>query len=128
MDYIVTELGKCQDALYNNMGAAYGFLSACSEEQFILLESLTTYPTIWAPYYTLHKILAGLLAGYPVSMQISIYRRQLVHYECMTVHMTHIIKMSQIISGTWLPNIMLILLVTPAKGKCFRVVIRLHCI
>jgi DUF1680 family protein len=66
-DYIVTELGKCQDALYNNRGAAYGFLSAYSEEQFILLESLTTYPTIWAPYYTLHKILAGLLASYELT-------------------------------------------------------------
>lgn len=38
-----------------------GFLSAYSPDQFALLEKLTPYATIWAPYYTLHKILAGLL-------------------------------------------------------------------
>ncbi len=62
--YLVTELGKCQDALYTNKGCAYGFLSAYNEDQFKLLETYTTYPTIWAPYYTFHKIMAGLLAAY----------------------------------------------------------------
>ena len=38
-----------------------GFVSAYSPDQFALLEQLTPYATIWAPYYTLHKILAGLL-------------------------------------------------------------------
>lgn len=38
-----------------------GFLSAYSPDQFALLEQFTPYATIWAPYYTLHKILAGLL-------------------------------------------------------------------
>ncbi len=38
-----------------------GFLSAYSPDQFALLEEFTPYATIWAPYYTLHKILAGLL-------------------------------------------------------------------
>ena len=41
-----------------------GYLSAYSPDQFALLENYTTYPTIWAPYYTLHKILAGLLDCY----------------------------------------------------------------
>jgi DUF1680 family protein len=41
-----------------------GFLSAYPETQFVRLEEFATYggnPGIWAPYYTLHKILAGLL-------------------------------------------------------------------
>lgn len=38
-----------------------GYLSAYSPDQFALLEEFTPYATIWAPYYTLHKILAGLL-------------------------------------------------------------------
>lgn len=38
-----------------------GFLSAYPPDQFALLERFTPYATIWAPYYTLHKILAGLL-------------------------------------------------------------------
>jgi uncharacterized protein len=38
-----------------------GFLSAYPETQFIRLESFATYPTIWAPYYTLHKIMRGLV-------------------------------------------------------------------
>lgn len=38
-----------------------GFLSAYSPDQFALLEQFTPYATIWAPYYTLHKLLAGFL-------------------------------------------------------------------
>lgn len=38
-----------------------GFISAYSPDQFALLEQFTPYATIWAPYYTLHKLLAGLL-------------------------------------------------------------------
>ncbi len=41
-----------------------GFLSAYSPDQFALLEQFTPYATIWAPYYTLHKILAGLIDCY----------------------------------------------------------------
>lgn len=41
-----------------------GFLSAYSPDQFALLEKLTKYKEIWAPYYTLHKIVAGLLECY----------------------------------------------------------------
>lgn len=47
-----------------------GFISAYPPDQFILLEQGATYGTgndqIWAPYYTLHKILAGLLDCYEV--------------------------------------------------------------
>jgi DUF1680 family protein len=40
-----------------------GFLAAYPETQFIDLESRTTsdYTKVWAPYYTAHKILRGLL-------------------------------------------------------------------
>ena len=47
-----------------------GFVSAYPPDQFIMLELGATYGTqdtqIWAPYYTLHKILAGLLDCYEV--------------------------------------------------------------
>ncbi|MFE3738144.1 beta-L-arabinofuranosidase domain-containing protein [Streptomyces sp. NPDC059134] len=40
-----------------------GFLAAYPETQFITLESMTSsdYSVVWAPYYTAHKILRGLL-------------------------------------------------------------------
>ena len=59
--YMVKALAECQDAFASQEGCRPGFLSAYSEEQFDLLEVFTPYPKIWAPYYTLHKILAGLL-------------------------------------------------------------------
>ncbi|HEY3381016.1 MAG TPA: beta-L-arabinofuranosidase domain-containing protein [Vicinamibacterales bacterium] len=47
-----------------------GFISAYPPDQFIMLERGATYGTqdtqIWAPYYTLHKIVAGLLDCYEV--------------------------------------------------------------
>ncbi len=53
---------------YWNWGA--GFISAYPPDQFIMLEKGATYGTqdsqIWAPYYTLHKILSGLLDSYEV--------------------------------------------------------------
>ena len=48
-----------------------GFISAYPPDQFIMLEHGAYYGTdetrIWAPYYTLHKILAGLMDVYEVS-------------------------------------------------------------
>ncbi|MCD7782668.1 MAG: glycoside hydrolase family 127 protein [Firmicutes bacterium] len=41
-----------------------GFISAYSPDQFALLEKFTPYAKIWAPYYTLHKIIAGLIECY----------------------------------------------------------------
>ena len=47
-----------------------GFISAYPPDQFIMLEKGATYGgrnnQIWAPYYTLHKILAGMLDCYEV--------------------------------------------------------------
>ncbi|MGN1166206.1 MAG: beta-L-arabinofuranosidase domain-containing protein [Lachnospiraceae bacterium] len=62
--YVVNALEECQNAFSKMDNIKEGFLSGYSEEQFDLLEKYTTYPTIWAPYYTLHKILAGLLDCY----------------------------------------------------------------
>ena len=41
-----------------------GFISAYSPDQFALLEQYTPYATIWAPYYTLHKLMAGFIDSY----------------------------------------------------------------
>ncbi|HMB95553.1 MAG TPA: beta-L-arabinofuranosidase domain-containing protein, partial [Tepidisphaeraceae bacterium] len=54
-DYLVAELGKCQDALGD------GYLSAFPAGAFDKLETGGRY---WAPYYTIHKIMAGLLDAY----------------------------------------------------------------
>ncbi len=76
LDYIVEELGKCQDALpsqSNDMGGknSEGYLAGYPEKQFILLESFATYGTdddqIWAPYYTNHKIMTGLIDAYKLA-------------------------------------------------------------
>src|SRR5690606_11317893 len=54
---------------YWNWGV--GFLSAYPPAQFIMLENGATYGgqnnQVWPPYYTLHKILAGLIDIYEVS-------------------------------------------------------------
>jgi uncharacterized protein len=53
LNYIVVELRKCQRALGN------GYLSAFPESDFDTLE--TRFEGVWAPYYTYHKIMQGLL-------------------------------------------------------------------
>lgn len=63
----LTEDGIRQD--YWNWGE--GYISAYPPDQFIMLENGATYGgqenQVWAPYYTLHKILAGLMDVYEVS-------------------------------------------------------------
>jgi DUF1680 family protein len=51
-DSLVAELAKCQAALKG------GYLSAFPEE---FLDRVEARKPVWAPWYTLHKILAGLL-------------------------------------------------------------------
>ncbi|GIH16743.1 hypothetical protein Raf01_49150 [Rugosimonospora africana] len=41
-----------------------GFLAAYPETQYIRLEQLSTYSPIWAPWYTCHMIMRGLLDAY----------------------------------------------------------------
>ncbi|HEX9631416.1 MAG TPA: beta-L-arabinofuranosidase domain-containing protein, partial [Gemmatimonadales bacterium] len=51
-------------------GRHSGFLSAYPETQFIRLEEFCTYGStqgIWAPYYTLHKIMAGLIDAHVIT-------------------------------------------------------------
>ncbi|MER6087474.1 glycoside hydrolase family 127 protein [Streptomyces bluensis] len=70
LDYLVAALGECQKALAENGSpkpSHPGYLAAYPETQFILLESYTTYPTIWAPYYTCHKIMRGLLDAHTLA-------------------------------------------------------------
>lgn len=50
--YLVAELARCQTALGN------GYLSAFPEELF---DRLRAGKPAWAPWYTIHKIMAGLL-------------------------------------------------------------------
>ena len=52
-DAIVAELGECQKALGQS-----GYLSAFPET---FIERAETLKGVWAPYYTLHKMYAGLL-------------------------------------------------------------------
>jgi DUF1680 family protein len=56
-DYLVAELAKCQDAL-PSQGCNKGFLSAYPESLF---DRALGLKKVWAPFYTLHKIMAGLL-------------------------------------------------------------------
>lgn len=54
-DAIVAELAKCQKALGS------GYLSAYPEEQ---IDRVIALKQVWAPWYTLHKIYAGLIDMY----------------------------------------------------------------
>jgi DUF1680 family protein len=54
-DVMVAELAKCQKANGN------GYLSAYPTEEF---QRLVAGQQVWAPFYTLHKIMAGLLDMY----------------------------------------------------------------
>ncbi|GAA1647396.1 beta-L-arabinofuranosidase domain-containing protein [Actinoplanes couchii] len=61
-----------------------GFLAAYPETQFIQLEQYVTYPAIWAPYYTCHKIMRGLLdahtlGGNQVALEVARGMGEWVH-------------------------------------------------
>jgi uncharacterized protein len=56
LTYIIDELSKCQQAL------GKGYLSAFPERDFDILE--TRFGGVWAPYYSFHKIMQGLLDIY----------------------------------------------------------------
>jgi DUF1680 family protein len=59
-DYIVAELAKCQQAL-PSQGYNKGYLSAFPES---FIDRVEQGKRVWAPWYTLHKIMAGLLDVY----------------------------------------------------------------
>lgn len=56
LNYMVDQLYKCQQAFGN------GYLSAFPEKDFDVLEA--KFGDVWAPYYTYHKIMQGLLDIY----------------------------------------------------------------
>ncbi len=57
-DKMIAEMAKCQAALGN------GYLSAFPESLFDRLESQNNIP--WVPYYTAHKIMAGMFDMYTI--------------------------------------------------------------
>ena len=67
---LVSGLKECRDALAKMTYEGEpryshpGFLAAYGEWQFSALEEYAPYGEIWAPWYTEHKILAGLVACY----------------------------------------------------------------
>lgn len=67
LNYMVKSLAEVQEKFEEKDNVHPGFLSAYDETQFDLLEKYTPYPEIWAPYYTLHKILAGLIDCYELA-------------------------------------------------------------
>lgn len=56
-DYLVAELSKCQDRLAAK-GYHAGYLSAFPESFF---DRVDAREEVWSPWYTMHKIMAGLL-------------------------------------------------------------------
>ncbi|GAA2937759.1 hypothetical protein GCM10010458_22400 [Microbacterium luteolum] len=65
VDEFVSGLGEVQRALAATGRYSHpGFLAAYGEWQFSRLEDYAPYGEIWAPYYTTHKIMAGLLDAY----------------------------------------------------------------
>ncbi|MFI2363922.1 beta-L-arabinofuranosidase domain-containing protein [Promicromonospora sp. NPDC019610] len=62
VDALVEGLREVQETLAATGRYSHpGFLAAYGEWQFSRLEGLAPYGEIWAPYYTCHKIMAGLL-------------------------------------------------------------------
>lgn len=59
-DYLVAEFAKCQAAM-PAMGYNQGYLSAFPES---FIDRVEAQQAVWAPYYTLHKIMAGLYDAY----------------------------------------------------------------
>lgn len=56
LNYMIQELAKCQEKMGN------GYLCAFPEVDFDVLEKQFT--GVWAPYYTYHKLMQGLLDAY----------------------------------------------------------------
>jgi len=63
VDYLVAELVKCQ-AASPAMGYHEGYLSAFPES---FIERVEARQPVWAPWYTLHKIMAGLFDAHQLT-------------------------------------------------------------
>ncbi|MDA1361818.1 glycoside hydrolase family 127 protein [Glycomyces luteolus] len=68
VDGLVMGLGEVQSALAATGRYSHpGFLAAYGEWQFARLEDYAPYGEIWAPYYTCHKLMAGLLDAHELT-------------------------------------------------------------
>ncbi|PPG33198.1 beta-L-arabinofuranosidase domain-containing protein [Pseudoclavibacter sp. RFBB5] len=68
VDACVAGLAEVQAVLAESGRYSHpGFLAAYGEWQFARLESYAPYGEIWAPYYTCHKIMAGLLDAHELA-------------------------------------------------------------
>ncbi|GHH79041.1 beta-L-arabinofuranosidase domain-containing protein [Promicromonospora soli] len=85
VDHLVEGLREVQETLAASGRYSHpGFLAAYGEWQFSRLEGLAPYGEIWAPYYTCHKIMAGLLdahrhAGSQVALEVAAEMGRWVH-------------------------------------------------
>jgi len=85
VDDMVEGLREVQETLASTGRYSHpGFLAAYGEWQFSRLEGLAPYGEIWAPYYTCHKIMAGLLdahrhAGSQVALEVAARMGHWVH-------------------------------------------------
>ena len=85
VDAVVEGLREVQETLAASGRYSHpGFLAAYGEWQFSRLEGLAPYGEIWAPYYTCHKIMAGLLdahrhTGSDVALEIAAGMGRWVH-------------------------------------------------
>ncbi len=61
---LLAELERIQEKFSKKSEAYNGYLGAYTAEQFDALEAGERYPKVWAPYYTMHKIMAGVLECY----------------------------------------------------------------
>ena len=61
--YMVQELRLCQ-LTFAALGYTEGYVGGFDERQFEQLEQFQRYPAVWAPYYSLHKLFAGVLDCY----------------------------------------------------------------
>jgi len=60
IEYMVAELAKCQATLAKK-GSNPGYLAAFPESFY---DRVDNRQSVWAPWYTMHKIMAGLLEAY----------------------------------------------------------------
>lgn len=63
VDYLVAELARCQ-AASTQAGFHAGYLSAFPES---FIDRVEAKQPVWAPWYTLHKIMAGLFDAYQLT-------------------------------------------------------------
>ncbi|WP_307804704.1 beta-L-arabinofuranosidase domain-containing protein [Streptomyces sp. VRA16 Mangrove soil] len=85
---LVAALAACQDAA-PKAGYATGYLSAFPESFFDRLEAGTG---VWAPYYTIHKIMAGLVDQYRLAgcdQALDVVLRQAAWVDQRTGALTH---------------------------------------